>query len=98
MASMLGPSTALAASHPSPSARPWWPASRWDAVGGQPASRPRAHPPARSGDGKHHAGFAATTVIDRNDLGVDFNMPLGMDKLALGEKVNVELELQFVTD
>jgi len=29
---------------------------------------------------------------------VDFNMPLGMNKLALGEKVNVELELQFVTD
>jgi polyisoprenoid-binding protein YceI len=50
------------------------------------------------GDGKDHAGFSATTVINRNDFGVDFNMPLGMHKLALGEKVNVELELQFVTD
>jgi len=50
------------------------------------------------GDGKDHAGFSASTVINRNDFGVDFNMPLGMDKLALGEKVNVELELQFVTD
>jgi polyisoprenoid-binding protein YceI len=50
------------------------------------------------GDGKDHAGFSATTVVNRNDFGVDFNMPLGMDKLALGEKVNVELELQFVTD
>jgi polyisoprenoid-binding protein YceI len=49
-------------------------------------------------DGKDHAGFSANTVINRNDFGVDFNMPLGMDKLALGEKVNVELELQFVTD
>ena len=49
-------------------------------------------------DGKHHAGFSAVTVINRNDFGVDFNMPLGMNKLALGEKVNVELELQFVTD
>ena len=49
-------------------------------------------------DGKDHAGFSASTVVNRNDFGVDFNMPLGMDKLALGEKVNVELELQFVTD
>ena len=49
-------------------------------------------------DGKDHAGFSASTVLNRNDFGVDFNMPLGMDKLALGEKVNVELELQFVTD
>jgi polyisoprenoid-binding protein YceI len=49
-------------------------------------------------DGKDHAGFSASTVINRNDFGVDFNMPLGMNKLALGEKVNVELELQFVTD
>jgi polyisoprenoid-binding protein YceI len=48
------------------------------------------------GDGKHHAGFSATTVVNRNDFGVDFNMPLGMNKLALGEKVNVELDLQFV--
>lgn len=50
------------------------------------------------GDGKDHAGFSASTVVNRNDFGVDFNMPLGMDKLALGEKVNVELELQFVAD
>ena len=49
-------------------------------------------------DGKDHAGFSASTVINRNDFGVDFNLPLGMDKLAIGEKVNVELELQFVTN
>lgn len=48
------------------------------------------------GDGQQHAGFYGSTVINRKDYGVDFNMPLGMDKLALGEKVAVELELQFV--
>ena len=26
---------------------------------------------------------------------VDFNVPLGVDKLALGDKVKVELDLQF---
>lgn len=48
------------------------------------------------GDGKEHAGFSATTVIPRDDFGVDFNMPLGLDTFALGKKISVELELQFV--
>ncbi len=47
-------------------------------------------------DGKTHAGFSAATEINRDDFGVDFNMPLGMDKMALGQKVKVELDLQFV--
>jgi polyisoprenoid-binding protein YceI len=47
-------------------------------------------------DGTTHAGFSATTEVNRNDFGVDFNMPLGMDKMALGQKVKVELDLQFV--
>jgi polyisoprenoid-binding protein YceI len=46
--------------------------------------------------GNLHAGFYAETQISRNDFGVDFNMPIGVDKLALGEKVKVELDLQFV--
>lgn len=46
--------------------------------------------------GQVHGGFTATTTLKRGDFGIDFNMPLGMDKLALGEKVKVELELQFV--
>lgn len=48
------------------------------------------------GDGRQHAGFSATTDINRDEFGVDFNMPLGMDKMALGQKVRVELEFQFV--
>jgi polyisoprenoid-binding protein YceI len=47
-------------------------------------------------DGSTHAGFSAATELNRDDFGVDFNMPLGMDKMALGQKVRVELELQFV--
>ncbi len=47
-------------------------------------------------DGKTHAGFSATGEVNRDDFGIDFNMPLGMDKMALGQKVRVELEFQFV--
>jgi polyisoprenoid-binding protein YceI len=48
------------------------------------------------GDGKLHVGFTATTDVKRNDFGVDFNMPLGAGKLALGEKVKVEFDFQFL--
>jgi polyisoprenoid-binding protein YceI len=47
-------------------------------------------------DGTTHAGFSASTVITRDDYGVDFNMPLGLDTFALGKKISVELDLQFV--
>jgi polyisoprenoid-binding protein YceI len=47
-------------------------------------------------DGSTRAGFSATTTVSRDDFGVDFNMPLGMDRFALGKKIAVELELQFV--
>ena len=36
-------------------------------------------------DGSTHAGFSATTTVDRDDFGVDFNVPLGMGKFALGK-------------
>ncbi len=48
------------------------------------------------GDGKTHAGFSATGEVNRDDFGIDFNVPLGMDKMALGQRVRIELELQFV--
>jgi polyisoprenoid-binding protein YceI len=47
-------------------------------------------------DGSTHAGFSATTEIARDDFGVDFNMPLGVDRLALGKRVAIELDIQFV--
>ena len=48
------------------------------------------------GDPRPHVGFYATTEVRRAEFGIDFNMPLGMGKLALGEKVKVELDLQFI--
>jgi polyisoprenoid-binding protein YceI len=47
-------------------------------------------------DGSTHAGFSATTEITRDDFGVDFNMPLGVDRFALGKKIAIELDIQFV--
>jgi polyisoprenoid-binding protein YceI len=47
-------------------------------------------------DGSTHAGFSATTTVNRDDYGIDFNLPLGMGNFALGKKIAVELELQFV--
>lgn len=48
------------------------------------------------GDGLQHAGFVATTQILRDDFGIDFNMPIGIDKVALGKKIDVEIDVQFV--
>jgi polyisoprenoid-binding protein YceI len=47
------------------------------------------------GDGKLHSGFIATSQILRDDFGIDFNMPLGVDKFALGKKIDVEIDVQF---
>ena len=47
------------------------------------------------GDGKLHSGFIATTKVLRDDFGIDFNMPLGVDKFALGKKIDVEIDAQF---
>lgn len=48
------------------------------------------------GDGRTHVGFSAVAELRRSAFGIDFNAPLGMGKLALGEKVKVELDLQFI--
>jgi polyisoprenoid-binding protein YceI len=48
------------------------------------------------GDGKEHAGFIATGQIVRDDFGIDFNMPLGVDKFALGKKIDIEIDVQFL--
>jgi polyisoprenoid-binding protein YceI len=46
-------------------------------------------------DGKERAGFVATAQVQRDDYGIDFNMPLGLDKFALGKKIDVEIDIQF---
>ena len=47
-------------------------------------------------DQKRHAGFSGTATISRGAYGIDFDVPLGVDKVALGDKVKIELEVQFV--
>ena len=50
-----------------------------------------------SGDGKRHVGFSATGTIKRSEFGIDFGvMPIGVDRLALGDDVKFELDMQFV--
>ena len=47
-------------------------------------------------DQKRHGGFSASGTISRGAFGVDFDVPLGVDKVALGDKVKIEIEIQFV--
>jgi polyisoprenoid-binding protein YceI len=48
------------------------------------------------GDGRVHVGFGATTELRRSDFGIDFNVPLGIDKVAIGDKVKVDIDAQFI--
>lgn len=40
--------------------------------------------------------MSATGEINGDDFGVDLPMPLGMVKMALGRRIRIELEFQFV--
>ena len=42
------------------------------------------------------AGFSARGDISRGDFGIDFNAPLGVDGMLIGDKVSIELEIQLV--
>ena len=42
------------------------------------------------------AGFSATTRILRSDFGIDFNAPLGVDGMLIGDKIDIALEIQAV--
>jgi polyisoprenoid-binding protein YceI len=48
------------------------------------------------GDQKRRAGFTLTGELRRGDFGIDFNMPIGLHKAMLGEKVKIEIDAQFV--
>ncbi|MGH3735698.1 MAG: YceI family protein [Micromonosporaceae bacterium] len=51
-----------------------------------------------SGDpwGGVRAGFSARTQISRDEFGIDFNIPFEGDKLLLGDKIDINLEIQAV--
>ncbi|GLW64450.1 hypothetical protein Arub01_26940 [Actinomadura rubrobrunea] len=42
------------------------------------------------------AGFSATTTINRKDWGIEFNVPLKGEGALLGDKVDIQLEVQAV--
>jgi polyisoprenoid-binding protein YceI len=46
--------------------------------------------------GGTRAGFSATSSINRKDFGLEFNVPLQGDKVLLGDKVEIQLEVQAV--
>jgi polyisoprenoid-binding protein YceI len=46
--------------------------------------------------GGTRAGFTATTGLSRKDFGIEFNVPLQGDKVLLGDRVDVHLEIQAI--
>jgi polyisoprenoid-binding protein YceI len=46
--------------------------------------------------GDTRAGFSATAEIDRRDFGIEFNSPLEGGGVALGNKINISLEVEAV--
>jgi polyisoprenoid-binding protein YceI len=45
--------------------------------------------------GPRHAGFEATTEIRRKDFGIDLALPPGINVVALGDVVKIEIDLQL---
>jgi polyisoprenoid-binding protein YceI len=48
--------------------------------------------------GNPRLGFEASTVINRKDWGVDFNIPMDGGKVLIGDKVTITLAVQAVLD
>jgi polyisoprenoid-binding protein YceI len=46
--------------------------------------------------GGTRAGFTASTTINRKDFGVEWNAPLETGGVLVGDKVNIELDVQLV--
>jgi len=47
-------------------------------------------------DQSTRAGFAATGAISRKDFAIEWDVPLGGDKMMIGDKVALELDVQVV--
>lgn len=48
--------------------------------------------------GGYRAGFTASTVINRNDFGVDIKMPMDGGGVVVGDRITINLEIQAVLD
>lgn len=47
-------------------------------------------------DQSTRAGFSATGTISRKDFGINFNAPVGADKVLISDKVALDLDVQLV--
>ncbi len=47
-------------------------------------------------DQSTRAGFSATATLSRKAYGIEFNVPLGADKVMISDKVQIELEVQLI--
>lgn len=48
------------------------------------------------GDQSVRAGFSATGTISRGDFGINFNAPVGADKVMISDKVALDLDVQLI--
>ncbi len=49
-------------------------------------------------DDSVHAGFSATGSLSRKVFGIDFNVPLAAGGFAIGDQINIELDVQLVPE
>ncbi len=47
-------------------------------------------------DQSTRAGFSATGTIKRSDFGINFNAPVGADKVMISDKVALDLDVQLI--
>ncbi|MGV9824118.1 MULTISPECIES: YceI family protein [unclassified Gordonia (in: high G+C Gram-positive bacteria)] len=48
------------------------------------------------GDGSTHAGFSARGSISRADYGIEFNVPMSAGGVVIGDRVDIELDVQLM--
>ncbi len=48
-------------------------------------------------DQSTRAGFSASGSLSRKDFGIEFNVPLGGDKVMIADKVVLELDVQLIS-
>jgi polyisoprenoid-binding protein YceI len=46
--------------------------------------------------GGTRSGFTASTQVSRKDYGIEFNVPLQGEKVLLGDRVDIQLEIQAI--
>ena len=47
-------------------------------------------------DQSTRAGFSATGTLSRKEFGIEFNVPLGGNKVMIADKVALELDVQLI--